>query len=329
MAGSNEHQIMDHYGVQHYLAPNGEMVAVPLYKLIGDVFTGSAIDPDFWATTLGVGGSAVIAGGELTLSTGVTANNAVELTSLRTARFSGLAPKKFRSVVQLPVVNDPDYVRHWGLWTATDGATFQVTNGVFQLTTRKGGVDTIVADGSAAKPFNGQYGLTFTPGTGGHFYEIIWQPRQVVWLADNRIIHTHNAAATPWTGQLNLPIHFGTANTGGSTTDVTMKVRLAVAARFGIPQMQPVSKFVQGLTAGVNLKNTPGNLHGVILSGITNNSVLTLYDNTSAVGTVLWTSGPLTSNGLPFELDFKLIPFSVGLSLSITGFALNALVIFE
>lgn len=320
----------DHYGTQQYNAPNGETVTVPLYKLIGDIFTGAALDPNFWTINVGTGGAIAISGGQLTISTGTTANNVVEITTTRTARFSGIAPNKFRSVVQLPDAGVVNNVRHWGLWTATSGATFEMSGTTFQITTRKAGVDTVVADGSVGKPFNGQYGPTaFVPGLTSHVYEIIWQPRQVTWLVDQKVLHTLNANAAPWTDDLHLPIHFGSVNSGGLATNVSFSARLAVVARFGIPQMQPKSAFVQGLTAGVNLKNTPGNLHGIILSGITNNSVLTVYDNTTAAGTVIWASGPLVSNGLPFYLDMKGIPFSVGLSVSVTGAALNALMLYE
>jgi len=315
----------DHYGTQQYIAPNGEVVAVPLYKLIGDVFTGAAIDPNFWTPNLGTGGSITITAGELVVSTGTTANNAIEITSVRHARFSGLAPNKLRVVVQLPDSGVANNVRHWGLWTATCGATFQMNGTVFQLTTRKGGVDTPISSGG----FNGQYGATFTPGVVSHVYEIIYQPRQVVWLVDNKILHTLSASSTPWADDLNLPIHFGSVNSGGLTTNVTFKSRIATVARFGIPDIQPKSLFVQGLNAGVNLKNTPGNLHGIVLSGITNNAVINVYDNTTAAGTLIWTSGALTANGLPFDIDFKTIPFSIGLSVSITGANVNALVIYD
>jgi len=321
--------IVDQYGTQNYIAPNGELTAVPVYKLIGDVFTGPTLDPNFWTANVGTGGSAAISAGELVISTGTTANNAVELTTLRTARFSGAAPNKFRSVVQLPDNGVIGNVRHWGLWTTTSGTTFQISDTTFQVTTRKAGVDTVVADGSAAKPFNGQWGTTFKPGRLSHVYEIIWQPRQVVWIVDNKVLHTLNANAAPWTDELHLPVHYGSVNSGGLAQNVTFSTRLAAVVRIGIPDIQPKDTFVQGLTAGVNLKNSPGNLHGVILSGITNNSVLTMYDNTTATGTVIWSSGPLTSNGLPFYLDFKKVPFSVGLSLAITGAALNAFVIYE
>lgn len=320
----------DHYGVSQYLAPNGEVAAVPLYKLIGDVFTGAAIDPNFWTTSLGTGGSANITGGQLVVSTGTTANNAVEITSNGIGRFSGLAPNKLRIVQQMPDTGVVNNVRHWGIGTfaggvLTNGAFFQMNGINFELTTVRSSVTSTISNGT----FNGQYGATFTPGTVSHFYEIIFQPRQVIWLADNKIIHTLSAINNPWTDNLHLPIHFGSVNSGGSTTNVSFYVRNASIIRFGIPEIQPDYAFVQGTTAGLNLKNTPGDLHGLTLSGIVNNSVVTLYDNTTATGTVLWTSGPMTNNTYPLDLPMGGISFNVGLSIAITGAACNALVKYD
>lgn len=315
---------IDSYGVQQYLAPNGEVVNVPLYKLVGDVFTGPSLDPNFWNSSLGTGGSVGISGGELTISTGTTANNAVELTSVRVARFSGLAPNKFRAVVQLPDTGVANNTRHWGLWTATSGATYQMSGTTFQLVTRKDGIDSVVTNGN----FNGQYGPSFTLDTNAHVYEIIWQPRQVVWTIDRKILHTFSASATPWTDELHLPIHFGNVNSGGSTTNVSFQCRLAVVARFGIPQMQPTYAFVQGLTAGQNLKNSPGEIHGITISGVVNNSVITLYDTATIPipggAKVIWSTGPMTNNTFPFNIPADTVPFHIGLSVAITGAAANA-----
>jgi len=322
----------DHYNTQQYIAPNGELVAVPLYKLIGDVFTGTALDPNFWTISLGTGGTANIAGGELTVSTGTTANNAVELTSIRTARFSGLAPNKARIVAQLPDTGVVNNSRHWGVGAMaagvpSKGAFFEMSGTTFQLTTTKASVTTAITNGN----FNGQYGATFNPGTVSHFYEIIWQPRQVVWLADNRIIHTLSASTTPWTDDLNLPLHLGNVNSGGLTTNVDIKFRIATAARFGIPQIQPTSAFLTRTTVDIaqNLKNTPGNLHGVTISGVVNNAVITLYNNTTATGAVLWTTGAMSNNTFPFDVQMNGIPFTVGLSVGITGAAASVLVKYE
>lgn len=322
----------DSRSIDQYLSPNGEVVAVPLYKLIGDVFTGSAIDPNFWTTTLGTGGSATIAGGQLTVDTGTTANNAVEITSVRTARFTGLAPNKIRIVVQLPDTGIANNLRHWGMGVMgasalSKGCAFQMNGTSFELVLAKLGVITTIANGT----FNGQYGLTFNPGLNSHFYEIVYQPRQVIWLADNKTIHTFSASAAPWTEDLNLPIHIGNVNSGGLAQSVTMALRIATVARFGIPETQPTSAFIQRTTVDIaqNLKNTPGNLHGITISGVANNAVITLYNNTTATGSVLWSSGAMTNNTFPFDIPGNGVPFSVGLSIGITGAAASAWVKYE
>lgn len=319
--------LIDHYGVQQYLAPNGEVVAIPLYKLVGDSFSGATLDSGLWTTTLGTGGSATISGGELTLSTGTTANNAVELTSVHIARFSGLAPNKLRIVIQLPVAGVVNSIIHWGMLFAdnSNGASFRMNGTTFELTTLKNGVESVIASGS----FNGQYGSTFTPGTTSHFYEIIWQPRQVVWLADNKVIHTLNANATPWTETLHLPIHIGIVNSGGSTTNVSVKCRLATAARFGIPQTQPDGFWQAGTTAGVQLKQGPGNLWGVALTGVANGADVTLYDGTSTAGSVIFSTGAMGPQTAPLSIPLYGEAFNTGLFLTVTGAAANAKISFD
>jgi len=102
-------------------------------------------------------------------------------------------------------------------------------------------------------------------------------------------------------------------------------------SRLGSPLTQPKASFQQraGIDITASLKLGAGNLHGIIISGVANNAVVTLYDNTTAAGTIIWTSGPLGANVLPFMLDMKGIPFSTGLSIGLTGANLNTLVMYE
>jgi len=324
----------DHYGTQQYIAPNGELVSVPLYKLIGDVFTGTTLDTNFWTISTGTGGAASIIAGELILDTGTTANNATEITSVRTARFSGLAPNKIRIVVQLPDTGVANNSRHWGMGVfngsiITSGAVFQMNGTNFELVTYKAGVAAPITNGT----FNGQYGTTFNPGLASHFYEIIYQPRQVIWLADNKIIHTLSAASTTWTDEYHLPIHMGCENSGGLAQSVTMKSRIATVARFGISDMLPTSAFISGLNAGQILKNTPGNIHSITFGAITNNAVVTFYDTATLpipVGArVIWSTGGMASNTVPFDIAGDKSPFHIGLTIAITVASANAWVKYE
>lgn len=321
----SQYGFQDHYGTQQYIAPNGELVAIPIYKLVGDSFSVPSLDSNMWTAVTGTGGTVDTNLGQLRLITGTTANNSVSLTSVNLARFSGAAPNKARIVIQLPDTGTVNNLREWGVKNGTDGAFFQLNGTTFNAILRKAGVDTVIASGS----FNGQYGATFAPGLNAHFYEIIYQPRQVIFMADNKIIHTHSASASMWTTNLHMGIYYENTNSGGSTTNVSMFARLGVIVRFGIAETQKNSIFQQGTTAGRTVKIGAGNIHGVILSGITNNSVVTLYDNTTATGTVIWSSGPLTPNGLPFGVDMKGITFSNGLTLAITAANANCLVMYE
>jgi len=45
------------------------------------------------------------------------------------------------------------------------------------------------------------------------------------------------------------------------------------------------------------------------LSGVSNNAVITLYDNITNAGTIIWSSGTMGANAVPFPVDFKGIPF--------------------
>lgn len=317
---------MDHYGVQQYLAPNGENVAVPLYKLVGDAFFDGIIDTNLWASTLTGSGGSAASGGQLVMTTGTTANSSSHVQSTHVGRFSGLAPNKCRIPCQCADGGTANNTRRWGVGTSTDGAYFDITGTTVSCYTRKAGVDTLRA---TAGSLNGQFGDTFTMGTNSHFFEIVYQPRQVVWLADNRIIHTHSAAASTWTESLHLPLFFENFNFGGSTTNVTLQVRLGAIARFGIPQTQVDGFWQSGITAGVQLKYGPGNVWGVALSGIANNATVVLYDGTSTAGRVIYSTGAMGAQTIPIFIPLYGEAFNDGLFLVISGATANAKVNFD
>lgn len=317
----------DHYGTQQYLAPNGETTIAPLYKLVGDVFFYTTLDTTTWYPTLVGSGTAAVSGGELVLSTGTTANSSVRLESIAVARFTGLSPNKERILVQLPDTGVANNVREWGIDSlALDNAAFfRMSGTTFSVVTKKATVDTVISSGS----FNGQYGATFAPGTTSHFYEIIYQPRQVLFIVDQKILHTINAANVMWTETMHMHIHYANTNSGGSTTNVTMNSRLGVITKFGIPEAQPRGTHVSGTTAGTVIKYGPGDFHGLIISAIANNSAITVYDNTAASGTILFASGAMPPNTTPIQLDFGGVSFNIGLTLVIATASSNVVVLHD
>lgn len=317
----------DKRGVEQYLAPNGEVISIPLYKLVGDSFIQSTLDLGMWIPNIGTGGTVSCSGGHLKMLTGTTANNTVSCISIRSARFSGLAPNKTRQVVQFPDTGTLNNVRQWGVVdiAGLNGAFFELNGTTFRCVLRKAGTDTQINNGS----FNGLWGLSFNVGTNSHFYEIIYQPRQVIFVADNIVIHTHSAAATPWSENLHLAAWLKNINSGGSTTNVEMYCRIATIARFGIPESAKITVFQAGLIAARILKYEPGVLHSATFSGIANNAQVIFYDNTAASGAIIFDTGVMPPNATPFTLDFGDGTFSIGLTIAVVGAACNVQVSFD
>ena len=87
--------------------------------------------------------------------------------------------------------------------------------------------------------------------------------------------------------------------------------------------------FAVGQSAGYTVKTGAGKLAKVILSQITVNSVLTIYDNTAASGTVLFVSGALPATTLPCTIDFSGLAFSIGLTFVVATANLSAVFVYE
>jgi hypothetical protein len=313
--------LIDRYGTKQYFAPNGELVSLPLYKLVGDSFSTASLDPVMWDRTLANGGTAAISGGELVVATNTTANGSAIVESHAVARFIGLGPNKFRSLVKIPDAGIANNFRDWGVDNVamTDGALFRLTNTTFSVLTKKNSVETVVENGS----FNGEYGTTFTLDTNYHNYEVIYQPRRVVFTVDDKVLHTVSTTTAAWSDTLHLHAHFHNENSGGSTTNVNLYAILGVIARFGIPETQVEFYHQAGTTAGTVIKVGPGDLHGLTFSAISNNAAVTIYDNTAASGAVLFSSGAMPANSTPFGIDLHGLSFNIGMTIVIATASCN------
>lgn len=314
----------DNHGFNQYNTPFGEQLAVPIYRLAGGLFYDSVLDTNFWTSSIGTGGTVAPTNGTLILSTGTTANNTTSIVSVRTARFTAGQPNKFRHIMQLPDTGTANNTRRWGVFTTTDGTFFELSGTTLRLVTRKASVDTQVNNGS----FNGILGSTISLDTNSHVWEINYTPDKVYFFIDGTLIHTASFNIS-WSATLALPIRMENNNAGGSTTNVSMNVVVSVVLKQGIPQTQPIGKTQAGTTAGVTYKLGAGNLHGIVISNVTNNAVVSLYDATSVTGTPIWTTGAMSNQTIPLDIDFQNMPFFNGLSLAITGANCNTLVIYE
>lgn len=318
--------ITDESGFTAKNTPHGELISVPTFRLTGSSFGHTVLDSNIWSSVTGTGGTNTIVGGELVMSTGTTANNAVSVATVKAGRFVGGTANSLHFLVRLSDSGaTANNTRRGGAYNATNGVFFTVVNGLFSLVTRLNSVDTYINNGS----FNGDLGVTVALTNQLTDFGILYTVDTIWFFMGGQLLHKASFPTSNWSSVYSLPITFENINTGGSTTNVSMNVRNATIQRYGSHQTEPISFFQQGLTAGVTLKYGAGNMQGIVLSGITNNSVVTFYDNTAASGTVIWTSGALTSNGLPFFIDMKGIQFSTGLTIAITGAALNVLTMYE
>jgi hypothetical protein len=302
-------------------------------RLIGATFQGTTLDTNFWTATPTSSGTVAQANGEITLATGVSSNSAELVQSVRSARYVAANTNVYRAQVRLPAVTTATGTNSckWGAFDANNGFFFEayqanaVSTPVLKLYCRKTASDAnVIASGS----FNGEVGATLGLDNNVHTYEIYWTNKSAYFLVDDNLIHTFTGATATLSDTLTLSVSQSITNAGGNTANNTLVVRVASISRLGQLQTQPISGYQSGNTAGRVFKYGAGNVHRVILSGVANNTVITLYDNTAATGTVWWASGTMGAQNQPMSLDFAGAPFFTGLTMVSTG-ASNVAIIYE
>ena len=326
----------DKHGFDAENSTNGESrVSIPIL-LVGRSFEGTTIDPNFWATTISSGATITQANGLVTLSSNTTNGSAV-ITSVRRARYVPGQSHIFRTHVALTSAGVSSNTRSWGIAygstfpttpTKTDAALFSMVGTTFSIVTMKSGASTTVSSGS----FNGKLGSTYDPGLTIHTYEIYWNNRHVYFMVDGTVLHTVTPT-TSWSDTTQFYIYSDNINSNGTSTNSTMVSSVAGIRRFGTLLNQPTSKYQSGTTTGVVLKYGTGNIHGIAIGGITDNSVVTLCDAVSAGTNTIYSTGTMvlsaTSNNLPFFIDLKGMAFYTGLTLVIETASSTVTVMYE
>lgn len=312
--------VTDESGFASRNAPSGEILISPIFKLIGASFTESTLDTAFWTSSLGTGGAVAVINAILTLNTGTTANNTVSTATLRVARYTGGQSNKFTTHLRLSDSGTTaNNTRQWGVFTATSGTFFQVSNGIFSLVTRLNSVDTLISNGS----LNGNLGIKYIPTSNMTKYEILYNPSSIWFYINDVLAHTSMFPTTSWSSTHHLPITYQNTNTGGSVTNVALETRGGIVSKMGVPQVQPVFSHIAGAQTIV-LKRGAGSLHGVVINSNTGSSI-TLYDNVTSTGSIIAVINP---NSV-VTLDYKGISFSIGLTVVTTGATIDCTVLYD
>lgn len=305
-------QLNDQYGFIAECTPLDELRVATCVRLVGAVFVGSVIDPNFWTTTIAASGgtiaTAVQAGTTLTISSETDATGSVIVQTVRRARFVGAASNRFRGNILFGDTGVTDNTKRWGAFDGTNGAYFKLSGTTLSVCTMKAGSETAVASGS----WNGS---TTTPTlTNNNTYEIYITNVKAYFVIGGVLVHTVSAATSTWSDTLNLPCRADNINSG-STTNSTMAIRAMTTYRLGELTTQPTYAHIT--TAGTYvLKYGAGTLHRIVLNNA-GGTLITVYDNTAGSGTIIAIiNTPAGAN--PVSLEY-VIPFSNGLTFVTTG----------
>ena len=318
------YEIEDEVGTKVKISPNGGLKITKVVRLSGAAFSGATIDPNFWTSVVANSGTGVQTGGQFEMRTNGVANGASALQSVRTARYINGVSNYCRIQVDYGGVGVANNTKRWGCFTGTagaptDGAMFELIDGVQSIATYNGGVPARVNNGS----FNGDYGVTLNEIPSGlQTFEIVFNNRYVYFYFNNILAHKVEASTAPWSSTLSLPLRAENYNTNASTTDTSLKLRSFVIMRYGEAQSRPAWKYQHGANAGTILKYGTGTLQKVTINSNTGTSI-TLYDALSATNPIAIIN-PNQIVSMIYDLDFY-----TGLFLVTVGSTIDCTIIYE
>ena len=326
------------FGGQQIISPMGaNKVAIPVL-LAGSPFIGTTLDPNYWVSGATNGGTFIQSGGSISLNTNTTANGAINLNSVRIARYVASSSNYCRQQVRIPSNNTTTgtWKGRWGAYDTDNGYFFELNqaNGtsttILRLVCRKTASDANYVDSGS---FNGNRGDVYVLDNNIHTYEIYWTNKSAWFLIDDIIIHKFTGLTSPLVDTPSLKIGAQSINAGNNNANNIINIRVVSISRLGGTSIIPTSKYQSGTTAGLILKYGAGNLQRLIVGAVpTSGSVVTLYDGLTTGGTVLASFTflfPSGGNFSPVSLDFADTQFSTGLLLVIATQSANVTVIYD
>lgn len=305
--------------------PIGELLQQEPIRLVGQTFVGTTLDST-WTTSGILGSGALTLSGDssATLSTGTTANSAIVLSTQKAARFMFGHVNTLRSVISTPDAGTANNVRRIGADNGNDGLGFVISGTSFGVYYNNNGVITDILSG-----FNGNLGTTYAWSTTPKALEVVYFTAGFWFFVDDQLLHTIalSTLSAPLTQSLSLPLAASNTNSGGSTTNLTLKIWNQTVFRLGNEYQRPKYANITTNTT-TTLKLGAGTLRKIIINtnGSTNNTA-TIYDNTTGSGTKIGTITTSTAVGGVFEYD---LDFFAGLTIvTANGSAANLTVVYD
>ena len=286
-------------------------------RLVGTIFEGSTKDPNFWTETV-TGSGSITQSGKVVLSTGATANSTAKYCSIRKGRKITGTTNEFRSIAALTTDPDADNIRRIGVYDTNDGYFFQINGATMQVVTRKSTVDTAISSGS----FNGDYGATFNPTTNTLYRLTIFQTSGAIsFFVNGILLHKVLNTSTGVIDRYDLPSCMENINSNGNTTNNIFVVFFASIVRLGKLDSESIYKYIGTNTTTV-CKYGAGRL--LRINNLDNAGTITIYDNTSAAGTII---AAIDAAKVLGTINFE-CPFNNGLTI-VTATNAKLVVIYE
>ena len=260
----------------------GSLNVSEVERLAGTTFSGTTKDPNFWIEDNDGSGS-IVQAGEVILATGSTADSRARYATMERGRkVTGIA-NQFRAVARNKQSPQANCVRRIGAYDSQEGFFFQFNGTTFGVGVRKGGLDTIVNNGS----FNGNLGSTIDLGGATDFTKVVieYTALSAKFFVNGGLLHTVKATTTSLTNSLNLKIQMEVYNENGNTSNNEYEVLFACIVSKGKSRTQVVSKFLEGDSSPVTtvLKRGAGRLAQVIIPDNAS-GMIEIYDGLSALG---------------------------------------------
>jgi hypothetical protein len=227
-------------------------------KLVGGSFEGSSIDTQLWTETESTGGAVNFTStGYASFESGLLSGAVARTESIEDAEFFSGTNNLFNSTMRLADTGIVNNSRRWGVFDASNGLFFELSNTTLRIVSRKSTVDTAVT------VFNGHYGTSYTLDTNFHNWEILYSDKDAYFFIDRVLLHKLTATTTSYVAETSLNNRHENVNAGVTGSSAIMQVTGTSVSRLGhIPGSSgnPLNVYISGASSAALQQLTHGRI---------------------------------------------------------------------